>query len=60
MTSDHIYFIYLEPINRKFRLYDLVIIVHVPDGHSAFFIKHCPILTYLPSWDFAIFITSEL
>jgi len=56
MTSDHIHasIIYLEPINRNFHLSALIIIVHIPNRHSAFFIKHCPILAYL-----AIFITSK-
>ena len=61
MTSDHIHasFIYLEPIKRNFHLCYLIIIVHIPNRHSAFFIKQVLSLPTLPSLDFAIFITSK-
>ena len=57
MTSDHIYasFIYLEPIDRNFHLYALVIIVHVPNRHPAFFTKHRPIFAYLAIAGFCYF-----
>lgn len=55
-------FIYLEPINQNFHLYVLVIIIHIPNRHSAFFIKYCPVLLLSPYPavpDFAIFKTSR-